>query len=69
MKERRIAITIGADGALSAEADGFEGDACLDALDALLQDLASGPATIERKPDAGRVARRKAVHRKVGRET
>ncbi len=51
MKELRIEIEIDEDGRVTADADGFEGDACLDALDALLDGLATDAAAVERKPD------------------
>lgn len=53
MKEQRITIDIDADGRISADAEGFTGDACLRDLERLLEGLSAGTATIERKPDAG----------------
>ena len=53
MKEQKITVDIDRDGRISAEADGFSGDACLRDLERLLEDLAPGKAAVERKPDAG----------------
>jgi hypothetical protein len=53
MKEQTITIDIAHDGTLNVDAEGFEGDACLQAVDALLEDLATEPAEIARKPDEG----------------
>ena len=53
MKEQRIVIEIDADGGLSADAEGFSGDACLKDLEKLLADVAGFAAHIERKPEAG----------------
>jgi hypothetical protein len=53
MKEQRITIEIDHDGRITADADGFSGDACLLELERLLEGLAPGTATVERKPDAG----------------
>ena len=52
MKEQRITIEITHDGRITADADGFSGDACLRDLERLLEDLSPGTATVERKPDA-----------------
>lgn len=53
MKEQRITIEIDHEGRITADADGFSGDTCLRELERLLEGLAPGTATIERKPDAG----------------
>ncbi len=53
MKEQRITIEIDHEGRITADADGFTGDACLKDLERLLEGLAPGTATVERKPDAG----------------
>lgn len=61
MKEERITIEIDAEGRITADAEGFSGDACLRALDQLLEALGSGEPRVERKPDArtaGRTTRR-----------
>ena len=53
MKEQRIKIEIDSQGRITADADGFTGDACLRDLERLLEGLAPGTATVDRKPDAG----------------
>lgn len=52
MKEQRITIEIDREGRITADADGFSGDACLRDLDRLLDGLAPGKASVERKPDS-----------------
>lgn len=54
MKEQRITIEIDHNGRITADAEGFSGDACLRDLDRLLEGLAPGLAKIDRKPDAGK---------------
>lgn len=49
MKETKIVVDISAEGGLSVEASGFEGDACLKQLEALLDGLATAPQTLTRK--------------------
>lgn len=53
MKEQRITIEIDHEGRITADADGFTGDACLKDLERLLEGLAPGTAIVDRKPDAG----------------
>lgn len=53
MKEQRIIIEIDHDGQITADAEGFTGDACLKDLERLLAGLSPGPMNIARKPDAG----------------
>jgi hypothetical protein len=62
MKEQKIVIEIGHDGSITADADGFSGDACLRDINRLLDGLGGQKATVERKPDAskGRVSRARA---------
>lgn len=55
MKEKRITIEIDAQGSLTADAEGFSGDACLRDLDKLLDGLGTGVFTVDRKPDVGTV--------------
>ena len=57
MKEQRITVEIDREGRITADAEGFTGDACLRDLERLLEGLSPGVATLERKPDAstGRV--------------
>lgn len=68
MKEEKITIDIAPDGQLTADAEGFTGDACLRDLERLLADLASDVAATERKrdrePPRVAVARRQTVGRK-----
>lgn len=53
MKEQRITIEIDHEGHITADAEGFSGDACIKDLERLLEGLAPGTATVDRKPDAG----------------
>lgn len=53
MKELRITIEIDPEGRITADADGFTQDACLKDLERLLDGLAPGTASMDRKPDAG----------------
>jgi hypothetical protein len=53
MKEHRITIEIDREGRITADAVGFSGDACLHDLERLLDGLAPGQATQNRKPDSG----------------
>ena len=66
MNERTVTITIDADGRITADADGFSGDACLRDLERLLDGLAPATASVTRKPNEGRAATRRA--QRVGRE-
>lgn len=52
MKEQKIIVDIDPQGRISAEAEGFSGDACLKDLERILEGL-GGTATVERKPEAG----------------
>ncbi|MCA9706515.1 MAG: DUF2997 domain-containing protein [Myxococcales bacterium] len=60
MKEARITIEIDREGRISADADGFGGDACLEAIAQLLEGLATEVATVDRKsqPPAATIASR-----------
>ncbi len=53
MKEQRITIEISQDGKITADAEGFSGDACLKDLERLLEGLAPGTASVNRKADDG----------------
>lgn len=53
MKEQRITIEIDREGRITADAEGFSGDACLRELERLLESLAPATAAIERKPESG----------------
>lgn len=52
MKEQRITVEIDREGRITADAEGFTGDACLRDLERLLEGLSPGIATLDRKPDA-----------------
>lgn len=52
MKERRITIDIDGEGRLSADAEGFEGNQCIQELQKLLEGFAADWEHVERKPDA-----------------
>ena len=41
MKEERITITINEDGSLNVKTDGIKGEACLDEVNALLDELSN----------------------------
>ena len=51
MKEQKITIEISAQGQITADAEGFSGEACLKDLERLLKDLETQTQSIERKPD------------------
>lgn len=68
MKEQRIIIEIDQVGRITADAEGFSGNACLEDLDRLLEGLSPGTATVNRKPDAGTVGVTKAQTQGVGRK-
>jgi DUF2997 family protein len=51
MKEQRITMEIDCDGRITAEAEGFSGDACLRDLEKLLDGLADWES-VERKADS-----------------
>lgn len=53
MKEQRITIEIDPAGRITADAEGFSGDACLRDLERLLEGLSPGTADVVRKPGAG----------------
>ncbi len=52
MKEQKITIEIDAQGGITADAEGFSGDACLKDLEKLLDGLGS-LREVQRKPEAG----------------
>jgi hypothetical protein len=56
MEEYEITIVIDEDGRLEADAEGFEGEKCLEELDELLEEQAELSREIEKKPEfeAGR---------------
>lgn len=53
MKEQRIIVEIDGEGRVSAQADGFAGDACLKELEKLLENLAARCEEIDRNADPG----------------
>lgn len=53
MKEQRITIEIDHEGRITADAEGFTGGACIKDIERLLEGLAPGAATVDRKPDVG----------------
>jgi hypothetical protein len=55
MKEQRITIKIDHEGRITADADGFTGDACIKDLERLLDGLAPGAPNLKRKPEDGSV--------------
>jgi hypothetical protein len=60
MREQRIVIEIDAEGRLTADSEGFSGDACIRDLEQLLEGIASSWEQVQRKPEAGeaRLSRR-----------
>lgn len=69
MKEQRIAVEIDHEGRITAEADGFSGDACLRELEKLLDGLAEWE-NVTRKTDAQepRVTHRRTTDLNTGRQ-
>ncbi len=65
MKEQRITVEIDADGTVSADAEGFTGEQCVEELGKLLAGLAAPHARVDRKPDTGAGVTRRAA-RTVG---
>lgn len=61
MREQRITVTIDREGRVTADAEGFTGDACLKDLGRLLEDLASPPDAVTRKDAAGALVAGKAA--------
>lgn len=64
MKEQRICVEIDDDGRITAEAEGFLGDACLKELDQLLDGLGRLEDVV-RKPEAREPPARRADHRRL----
>lgn len=69
MKEQRITIEIDREGRITADTEGFTGDACLGELERLLEGLAPGKLTVERKPDTGSARVRMLKKQGVGRKS
>lgn len=53
MKEQRVIIEIDTEGRITADADGFTGDACIKDLERLLEGVASTWEQVARKNDPG----------------
>ena len=68
MKVQRITIEIDQQGGITADAEGFSGDACLHDLERLLDGLAPGTATVSRKPDVGAARRTTSTRQSVGKK-
>lgn len=68
MKEYSIIIEIDKNGQITAEADGFSGDACLKDLDRLLDGLSMGERKVTRKADVKTARIRKHSAQKLGRK-
>ncbi|MFM7199193.1 MAG: DUF2997 domain-containing protein [Myxococcota bacterium] len=69
MKEQKIVVEIDRDGRITADAEGFTGDACLKDLEKLLEGLGSLPESTARKPDAGTVKMVNTPHQTLGRKS
>ena len=59
---KTIVFEIGADGTMTADAEGFVKDACLKELDDLLKNVQALPIKIERKEDAAKKGKPKITH-------
>lgn len=68
MREQRITIEIDPEGRITADADGFSGETCLRDLERLLEGLAPGTASVDRKPDAGTVGVTKTRTQPLGKK-
>ena len=66
MNERTVVVTIAPDGTITADAEGFSGDACVRDLERLLDGLAPATASLTRKPTGGQATR--AAVQKLRRE-
>ena len=66
MKEQRIIVEIDGEGRITADAEGFSGDACLRELERLLEGLSPGTESVQRKPDAGTARVTTSRTQKVG---
>lgn len=68
MKEQRITVEIDGEGRITADAEGFSGDACLAEIERLLDGLSAGMASVDRKADEGKVQRARGVTQTVGKK-
>lgn len=66
MREQTICVEIDDNGRITAEADGFSGDACLKELDQLLDGLGRLEEVV-RKPEASEPPARRTDHVRVDR--
>ena len=69
MKEQKIVVEIDRDGGITADAEGFTGDACLRDLERLLEGLGSGTESVERKPDHGAVRTSPRTRQTLGKKS
>ena len=69
MKEQKIIVEIDREGGISADADGFTGDACLRDLEKLLEGLGAGTECVERKPDRGAVRTSRRARQTLGKKS
>lgn len=69
MKEQRITVEIDHEGRITADAEGFTGEACVKDLERLLEGLAPGTASLDRKPDAGTARVTSARNLSVGKKS
>lgn len=69
MKEQKIIVEIDHEGGITADAEGFTGDACLRDLERLLDGLGAGTQSIERKPDRGATRTTARTRQTVGKKS
>ena len=68
MKEQKIIVEIDREGGITADAEGFTGDACLRDLEVLLEGLGAGTQSVERKPDRGAARTTSRARQTVGKK-
>jgi hypothetical protein len=69
MKEQKLVITISPEGKISADAEGFSGDMCINELEKLLVGLSPGNLSVDRKPDAGKTQIKQPKRQDLGRSS
>jgi Protein of unknown function (DUF2997) len=69
MKEQKLIILITPEGKITADASGFSGDTCIQELEKLLEDLAPGKVSVERKPDTGKSLINQTKRQDLGRNS
>ena len=69
MKEQRIIVEIDRDGGITADAEGFTGDACLRDLERLLEGLGAGTLSVDRKSDRGATRTTTSARQTVGKKS